>query len=292
MKVNSPSSSSFWSDLAQAPFEQGYLEAGAIQTRYLHSGTENLPPLLLLHGTGGHAECYIRNLASHGRYFDTWAIDFVGHGWSDKPNVDYEIDYYVEHVATFMDSLNINEAHISGESLGGWVAARFAIKYPDRLMRLVLNTTGGATMDTAVMEKIKVLTRAAVDDPVWDTVKTRLEWLMADPATVTDELVRCRREIYMQDGFREALEHILVLQEPEIRQRNNLSDEEWQSIKAETLVIWTSDDPTADELVGRRIASLIPNSKYELIMNCGHWPQFEDPEIFNEIHLGFLQGHG
>ena len=147
-------------------------------------------------------------------------------------------------------------------------------------------------MNPSVMEKIKVLTRAAVNDPEWDTVRARLEWLMADPATVTDELVRCRREIYMQDGFKEALEHILVLQDPEIRLRNNLSDDEWSNILAETLVIWTSDDPTADDSVGRRIASLIPNAKYELMLNCGHWPQYEDPKVFNEIHLSFLRGCG
>ncbi len=292
MNNNEGVPASFWSDLSQVSFEQGYIEAGDIRTRYLHSGTNNLPPLLLLHGTGGHAECYVRNLASHGKYFDTWAIDFVGHGWSDKPDVDYEIDYYVEHVVAVMDSLGISEAHISGESLGGWVAARFALKYPDRLLRLVLNTTGGATMDRAVMEKIKVSTRAAVHDPKWETVKARLEWLMADPRTVTDELIRCRREIYMQEGFGEALERILVLQDPDTRQRNNLSDAEWQAISAETLVIWTSHDPTANDLVGQRIASLIPNSKYELMMDCGHWPQFEDPKIFNDIHLEFLQGNG
>ncbi|MAJ10962.1 MAG: alpha/beta hydrolase [Thiotrichales bacterium] len=292
MSRHSEVPTTFWSDLNHASFEQGYLEAGSIRTRYLHSGERELPPLLLLHGTGGHAECYMRNLSSHGRYFDTWAIDFVGHGWSGKPDVDYEIDYYVEHVASVMDALGISKAHISGESLGGWVGARFALKYPERIMRLVLNTTGGATMNPSVMEKIKVLTRAAVNDPEWDTVRARLEWLMADPATVTDELVRCRREIYMQDGFKEALEHILVLQDPEIRLRNNLSDDEWSNILAETLVIWTSDDPTADDSVGRRIASLIPNAKYELMLNCGHWPQYEDPKVFNEIHLSFLRGCG
>ena len=137
---------SFWNDLRQASFDQGYLNAGGIRTRYLHAGSHDKPPLILLHGTGGHAECYSRNLAAHGEHFDTWAIDLIGHGWSDKPDLPYEIDNYVEHVKAFMDELGIARALISGESLGGWVGARFALKYPTAVERLVLNTTGGATM--------------------------------------------------------------------------------------------------------------------------------------------------
>ena len=247
-------------------------------------------PLILLHGTGGHAECFTRNLAAHGEYFATWAIDMIGHGWSEKPDYDYEIDTYVEHLRDVLDALGLERAHVSGESLGGWVAARFALKYPQHVERLVLNTTGGATMIPKVMEKIKKSTRAAVENPTWDTVKMRLEWLMADPKAVTDDLIACRKAIYEQPGFGEALEHILVLQAPATRKRNNLTDEEWGAIRHPTLVLWTSHDPTADDTVGERIAGLIPNATYALMNNCGHWPQFEDPQVFNRIHIDFLLG--
>ncbi len=283
---------SFWSDLRGASFEQGYLDAGGIRTRYLHAGNAELAPLILLHGTGGHAECYSRNLAAHGAHFNTWAIDLVGHGFTDKPDIDYEIDVYVEHLRAVLDALGFPSAHISGESLGGWVAARFALKYPERVERLALNTTGGATMIPAVMEKIKTATRAAVHNPTWDTVRARLEWLMADPKVVTDDLIACRKAIYEQPGFVAALEHILVLQEPETRQRNNLTDAEWSAIRHPTLVLWTSHDPTARETVGQRIAELIPNAHYVLMHNCGHWPQFEDADTFNRIHLDFFRGRG
>ena len=286
--MSEPSHQSFWVDLSAASFEQGYLDAGGVRTRYLHSGSAQNPPLILLHGTGGHADCYTRNLAAHAEHFDTWAIDMIGHGWTDKPAFDYEIDAYVEHLKNVLGALGLEKAHISGESLGGWVAARFALKYPDAVQRLALNTTGGATMIPEVMEKIKKSTRAAVQNPTWETVKARLEWLMADPAVVTDDLIACRKAIYEQDGFVEALERILVLQDPETRLRNNLTDEEWSAIKHETMVLWTSHDPTASDTVGQKIASLIENSRYELMQDCGHWPQFEDPETFNRIHIDFF----
>jgi 2-hydroxy-6-oxonona-2,4-dienedioate hydrolase len=283
---------SIWTDLARARFAQGYVDAKGVRTRYLQSGSAGAPPLLLLHGTGGHAECYSRNLAAHGEHFDTYAIDMIGHGWSDKPDRPYEIDVYVEHVKDVMDALGFARAHVSGESLGGWVAARLALAYPQRVGRLVLNTTGGATMNPAVMEKIKASTRAAVDDPSWTAVKARLEWLMADPASVTDDLVACRQAIYRQPGFRRTLEHILVLQDPDIRARNNLSDSEWAGIRHETLVVWTTHDPTASVEVGQRITGLMPRARLEVMEHCGHWPQFEDAETFNRLHLAFLRAAG
>ena len=281
---------SFWIDLRAGAFEQGYLKAGSYRTRYLHAGSKGLPPLILLHGTGGHAECYSRNLVQHGAHFDTYAIDLVGHGYSDKPSFPYEIDTYVEHVRTVIDTLGFSKIRLSGESLGGWIGARFALKYPTRVERLVLNTTGGATMNPDVMQRIKMLTMAAVENPTWDTVKARLEWLMADPATVTDDLIACRQAIYKSPGMREAMPHILCLQEPDIRLRNNLTDAEWRAIKAPTLVLWTDKDPTAAAEVGERLASLIPNSQFALMKQCGHWPQFEDPATFNALHIKFLQG--
>ncbi len=281
---------SFWNDLRGGEFAQGYLTAGGYRTRYLHAGRQGQPPLILLHGTGGHAECYSRNLLAHGAHFDTYAIDLVGHGYSDKPSFPYEIDVYVEHVRAVMDTLGFHTIRLSGESLGGWVAARFALKYPERVSQIVLNTTGGATMNPEVMQRIKTLTMAAVVTPTWDTVKARLEWLMADPATVTDDLIACRQAIYQAPGMLEAMPHILCLQEPAIRLRNNLTDAEWRAIKAQTLVIWTDKDPTAAVEVGERITSLIPQAQFALMTGCGHWPQFEDPETFNALHLRFLKG--
>lgn len=281
---------SFWSDLRAGTFAQGFLDADGIRTRYLHAGNADLPPLLLLHGVGGHAETYTRNLLEHGEHFNTYAIDMVGHGYSAKPDYDYEVDVYVEHLRAVIDTLGFERIFLSGESLGGWVTARFALKYPERLERIVLNTCGGATLNPEVMQRIRSLTMAAVREPDWDTVKARLEWLMADPATVTADLIACRQAIYRQAGMVDAMARIMCLQETEIRRRNNLDDDEWAAIEAETLVLWTDKDPTAAANVGEKIARLIPNARFALMTNCGHWPQFEDPPTFNTLHLDFLLG--
>jgi 2-hydroxy-6-oxonona-2,4-dienedioate hydrolase len=281
---------SIWAELRGVTFSQGWLDAGGINTRYLQSGTKDKPPLLLLHGVGGHAEAYVRNLKSHGEHFWTWAIDMVGHGWTDKPPVDREVPVYVDHVLRVMDKLGIDRADVSGESLGGWVAAKLAIDHPDRVNRMVLNTAGGSQADPKVMERLKTLSMRAVEEPSWEFIKARVEWLMADKSKAYDDLVATRQAIYSQPGMVEAQRHTMVLQDMETRQRNILRAEDYGRIKAPTLVLWTSDDPTADVSEGRRIATMIPGALFTVMDGCGHWPQFEDPETFNRIHLNFLQG--
>jgi len=281
---------SIWAELRGVSFSQGWLNAGGINTRYLTSGTSDKPPLLLLHGVGGHAEAYVRNLKSHGEHFWTWAIDMIGHGWTDKPASDREVSQYVDHVLRVLDALKIDKASISGESLGGWVASRLAIDHPDRIDRLVLNTAGGSQADPVVMERLKSLSMRAVEEPSWEFIKARVEWLMADKSKAYDDLVATRQAIYQQPGMVEAQRHNMVLQDMETRQRNILRAEDYGRIKAPTLVVWTSDDPTADVSEGRRIATMIPGALFAVMDGCGHWPQFEDPDTFNRIHLNFLLG--
>ncbi len=86
-----PVHESVWSDLQGVPFSQGYLDAGGVRTRYLHAGDTSKPALVLLHGSGGHAEAYVRNLEAHAEHFSTWSIDMLGHGYTDKPGHPLEV---------------------------------------------------------------------------------------------------------------------------------------------------------------------------------------------------------
>ncbi len=281
---------SVWSDLQGVPFVQGYLDADGVRTRYLHAGDASKPPLLLLHGSGGHAEAYVRNLEAHAEHFSTWSIDLLGHGYTDKPGHPLEIRHYVEHLLAFMDAIGVDRAHLSGESLGGWVVSRAAADHPEKVDRLVLNTAGGSQADPEVMKRIITLSMAAAENPTWDTVQARIKWLMADKSKGYDDLVASRQRVYRQPGFVNAMRDIMALQDPEIRARNLISGDDYGSIKAPTLVLWTSDDPTADVTEGRRIASMIPGARFEVMPNCGHWPQYEDTKTFDRLHIDFLLG--
>jgi 2-hydroxy-6-oxonona-2,4-dienedioate hydrolase len=281
---------SIWSDLQGVPFSQGYLRAGGVRTRYLNAGDPSCPVLVLLHGSGGHAEAYVRNLEAHAEHFSTWAIDMLGHGYTDKPGHPLEIRHYVEHLIAVLNEIGARRASISGESLGGWVAARAAIDHPDRVERLVLNTAGGSQADPEVMKRIIKLSMAAAENPTWETVQARIKWLMADKSKGYDDIVASRQRVYRQPDFVTAMRDIMALQDTDIRARNLLGPNEYGAITAPTLVLWTSDDPTADVSEGRRIASMIPGARFEVMAGCGHWPQYEDAKTFNRLHIDFLLG--
>jgi 2-hydroxy-6-oxonona-2,4-dienedioate hydrolase len=159
-----------------------------------------------------------------------------------------------------------------------------------RRHRLVLNTTGGSQADPEVMKRIITLSMAAVEAPSWETVQARIKWLMADKTKDYDDIVASRQRIYRQPGFVDAMRDIMALQDPEIRARNLLGANDYGAITAPTLVVWTSDDPTADVTEGKRIASMIPGARFEVMPGCGHWPQYEDPKTFNRLHVDFLLG--
>jgi len=279
---------SVWSDLTGVEFSQGYLDAGGYRTRYLHTGDGSKPALLLLHGITGHAEAYVRNLAAHGEHFDTWAIDFIGHGYSSKPDHPLEIPHYIDQVLAVLDAIGVEKASLSGESLGGWVAARLAQTHPERVRAVALNTMGGTMANPDVMARLYQLSMEAAEDPSWERVKARLEWLMADPAMVTDDLIRTRQAIFEQPGWLAACTSNMALQDLEIRRRNMLTDDDLRAIDVPALVIWTTKDPSGPVDEGRRIADLIPGARFEVIENAGHWPQYEQTETFNRIHLDFL----
>jgi 2-hydroxy-6-oxonona-2,4-dienedioate hydrolase len=139
-----------------------------------------------------------------------------------------------------------------------------------------------------VMERIRSLSQAAADDPTRERIRARLEWLMADPATVTDELIAIRQAIYAQPGFAESMRHILCLQDPEIRRRNLITDAELAAVPHGALVVWTSNDPSGPAAAGMDMARKIRGGRFQHITGAGHWPQWEQRSVFNQLVLGFL----
>lgn len=282
-----------WPEIARGTVRLGYADAGGVRTRYVEAGDPSADEaVVFIPGTGGHLEAFTRNLLPHAEHHRTIALDMIGHGYTDKPDHDYEIKHYVSHLLDFCDALGLKRIHVHGESLGGWIAAQFAIDHPERVASLTLNTAGGLNTDPAVMQRVYAVTMKAVAEASPQTVRARLEWLMNDPTRVTDDLVELRLSIYTQPGFQRAMEHILCLQNMEIRMRNVLTDDTLAGIAAPTLVIWTDHDPTAPIATGERFVAAIPKAEPLVVMDdCAHWPQWEKADEFNRIHLAFLARH-
>ena len=246
------------------------------------------PDLVLLHGTGGHLEAYARDVAGLAADFRVTAYDMVGHGWSDLPDRPYTIDVLSEHLLGLMDVLGLDQPHLSGESLGGWVTAWTAAHHPDRVGRLVLNTPGNIANKPEVMARMRDSTLAAVDDPSEATVRKRVEFLFHHKEMVTDELVALRRAVYTRPGFDRAVRNILVLQDPVVR-----ADFAWDpgwvgKVSAPTLLLWTEHDPTGGLDEADLLLDWLPDARLHVIADAGHWPQWEKPDEYLRVHREFL----
>lgn len=277
---------SIWGELSDVDYELSHVDVDGVRTRVLRAGSG--PDLVLLHGTGGHLEAYARDIAGLAGDFRVTAYDMVGHGWSDLPDKPYTIDVLSDHLVGLMDVLGIGSAHLSGESLGGWVVAWTAAHHPDRVDRLVLNTPGNIANKPEVMAKVRDSTMAAVVDPSVANVRPRVEFLFHHKEMVTDELVDLRRAVYGRPGFVRAITNTLVLQDPEVR-RHFAWESGWVGkVIAPTLLLWTEHDPTGGLDEAAMLLEWLTDARLHVIADAGHWPQWEKVDEFLRVHRDFL----
>jgi 2-hydroxy-6-oxonona-2,4-dienedioate hydrolase len=279
---------SIWADLLGVDMRQHFVDAGGIRTRVLEAGSG--PALVMIHGTGGHLEAYARNVRALSAHYRVVLYDMVGHGYSDKPDRPYTIDVLSDHLVALLDALGIEQAHLSGESIGGWVAAWTAAHHPERVGRLVLNTPGNITNKPEVMAAVRDSSLKAVREASPATVRARVEWLFHDTTMVSDELVALRLAIYTQPGFLTAMTNIVAVQNWEYREPYVWSPEWCDRIGAPTLLLWTDHDPTGTVEEAELLREWIPDACVQVIEGAGHWPQWEKPDEFHQAHLRFLSG--
>jgi len=279
-----------WTDLAEISFSQSFVDAGGISTRALIAGDSKGDVVIMLHGTSGHLEAFSRNIGPHVRAgFECHALDALGHGYTAKPAQNYEIPNYGDHILKYLDAQGIDRAHFIGESLGGWISAWLGIHHPDRVRTLQLVAAGGTKANPEVMARIKESTRKAVQTDDIELTRKRLHLLMHDPVNVSDELVEIRHRIYHKPDFVKNIDHLLCLQEMEIRQRNLLRPEDLAKIKAPTLIVWGNENPFGGVPEATAMSQNIKGSRLELFEACGHWPQHEHADRYNKLSLQFLE---
>jgi pimeloyl-ACP methyl ester carboxylesterase len=244
----------------------------------------------MLHGTGGHWETFAPNLGPLSKHFRCIAFDMVGNGFSDKPDYDYEIDVYARHVLGVMDALGATRASIVGMSLGAWVAARVALDHPERVDKIVLMSPAGLVATATNMARIRAERTRAVDDPSWESIKAMFDHLIADERNRIPDVIALRQAIYQLPETRKVIDHVLILQDPEARDRNLLTEQQWSSIQAPALVVASGQDHGEYQNTAQRVARLIPQADVFEMPDVRHWPHFEDPEAFNEAAIRFLLG--
>ena len=283
---------SLWLDMLGA--EIRYVETptfGGI--RIAEAGPKTAPALIFQHGLGGHMEAYAKNIVPLGDQFRTIAFDYVGHGMSNRRAMEYSPLVLGEQLRELMDVMEIPRAHLSGESLGGWVSGFFAVNHPQRVDKLMINTGAGIPIASekgrADLQTLLDLSRRNADQaPTFDSVKARIFWLIhpSNRHLVDDELVNLRLRYYSGDEARK-----VAPMANSMLPRHDQFLIPLEQIKCPTMLLWTRDNPIHDletaEAAHKRIAG---SELYVMKADSAHWPQFEAPDEFNAVARRFFGG--
>jgi 2-hydroxy-6-oxo-6-(2'-carboxyphenyl)-hexa-2,4-dienoate hydrolase len=264
-----------------------YREIGSVRTRSLEAGRGE--PLVLLHGNGGHAEIFIRNIMPLAAKYRVYAIDSLGHGFTDKPDVAYTIPDYVAHVRGFIDAIG-GPVHLLGHGLAGWVATSLTVHHPDRVRSLTnFNGLTHLTEPDEHMEtgfaQVQQLSTKATAAATPQSVRARLNWALADPASATDEMVAVRYAIYSRPDAAAAMAKIVRVESREQR-RFGLTVEQLGTIRVPVQLIF-ADNPVENWGNFERMRDAIPGARLTRT-DGGLIGMWEAPERFNEIVLEFL----
>ncbi|KFX69646.1 DNA helicase RuvA [Pseudomonas taeanensis MS-3] len=266
------------------------------RTRIAEAGHGKPEALILMHGIGGHLEAYAKNVVALGEHYHVIAFDYVGHGLSAKKlDIEYSISDYVEQLRELMDVMGIDKAHISGESLGGVVTGGFAVRYPQRVMRAVFNTTGGIPIVSPqghqdLKNLAELSAKSSGKQPDFDSVMARMQWLLYEGNwnLLSDELVNSRLAIYSRPDFQASAARVYARLK-KVNEGGTPDMIELEKVQCESLLLWTSHNPIHDVAAAEAaLPRLAKGQLYVMKKLAGHWPQYESPEEFNQVVLNFL----
>lgn len=236
------------------------------------------PPLVLIHGIGGDADEWAFCLESFSAAHRVMALDLLGFGRSDKPFIAYSIEVFVEVLEAFLRKLNVSQPNLVGASLGGWIAAAYALRFPQAVNKLVLVDAAGVWGDTNELPvDLHVSTRRHMREVV--------ELIFYDKTLATDALIDLAYEQHLERGDGYTIDRVLH----NLRGGREFLDDRIAALTVPTLLIWGEEDELIPVATGRLMHTLIPNSRLEVIAQCGHLPAFEKPIEFTNCVLNFLR---
>jgi pimeloyl-ACP methyl ester carboxylesterase len=277
---------------SEGPMEYGserYITINKMNIRYAMRGSGR--PLLLLHGFCEFLETWDFNLRPLGEHYQVYAIDLPGHGLSDKPYLDYDIAFFTDFTLSFMNALGIDRASIIGHSFGGAIGISTATGFPERVERLILESSFGLGNDISLLHKLCSVPVLA--NPGSQGARTALEERMNlefyKPDFVAQEIVG-RSYLFMQmpEARRVMLNIMHNWVDAQGLRREAIMMDRLHLIQAPTLVIHCTQDRIHPLRLSRNAWRLIPNARIRILSGCGHCPHIEKAAEFNEAVIEFL----
>lgn len=229
-----------------------------IKLYYTEKGTGS--PLILLHGNGEDSGYFVHQIDYFSKDHCVIALDTRGHGKSPRGDKPFTIRQFAEDLHDFMDEQGIEKADILGFSDGGNIALIFALKYPERVDRLILN--GANLYGRGVKPSVQI--------PI--ILGYRAACLFAGKS----EAARKNAEMLG-----------LMVNDPNLTPEELSENRNPDFLRIPKLVIAGNRDMIKDEHT-RLIYASLPNAQIR-VMKGSHFIAKENPEEFNRIVEEFLR---
>ena len=259
--------------------------ASGITTNYHDWGKG--APVVLLHGSGPGVSAWanwrlvIPRLAENLRVI---APDIVGFGFTERPDdIRYDMETWLEHALGFLDAMEVDQAHVIGNSFGGSLAVALAIHAPERVSRLVL--MGSVGLEFELTEGLDLTWGYT---PSIENMRRLLDLFAYDRSLVNDELARLRYEASIRPGVQESYAAMFPAPRQDGIRKICSSEADVRNIEHETLIIHGRDDRIIPVSVSEHLFRCIKNSQLHIFGNCGHWTQIEHNRRFNQLVSDFL----
>ena len=275
--------------LEEIPMKQVSVEG--INIRYVEEGEG--APIVLVHGIPTSSFLWrdmIGKLSAHGRVI---APDLPGFGLSDPPpDGDYSISGYARLLGAFLSALSIKGGTLVCHDFGGPISVTYALRNPESYDRLIIMDTflGTDLPDWGLFPKLASI-KPVGEILMWlggnSIVRSGLELGVVDKARISEEVTQ---RYYMADGSPKKL-NATYLGTLRAEYMNDLKfiEDNLKTIDKPTLIIWADTDAYLPISLGERIHEDIAGSKMEVLPNCGHFLQEDEPDKVTELIVHFLE---
>ncbi len=220
--------------------------------------------------------------------FRVLRYDLLGRGYSDRPNLAYNIDTFVRQLKELVDGLNLKQVCLLGLSMGGPITTAFIDRHPHYTSKHILIDPAGAKRISLsfllYLTKIPFLSELFLGLAGSGNMVKNIATDIFDSNLVRQFQAQYRVQMQYK-GFKRAILSTI---------RNNMLESfedkyiNVGKLKIPTLLFWGRHDATVPFEHSKIILKAIPHAEFHAIENCGHIPHYEKPEIVNPILLEFL----
>lgn len=236
------------------------------------------PAIVFAHGAGGNAAIWYKQVAFFSSDFQVVTFDHRCFGRTPVPEVPLTVHHFRDDLLAILDELEIESAHLVGQSMGGFTVLRTVLDAPDRVLSLTMSATGGGIVNPNPTPALKNLT--ATEDGNSRGVLATMSALSAR----NPELLQSYESINnFNVNFSWSRLGTLLSKEDVIQL------EQLASVGVPTLFIAGAEDPLFPAELLTSYVPHFPRAEIEVVANAGHSPYFEQPEIFNQRLLQHIR---